>query len=100
VGKDIIIEKLLKLSISSSLLNSILTKALIAVTKIVGLSDTFLSRINEYKKYQGKVESIYNNLELAGESFKKDKLLQLIRHKYLTVQGKFLRGSKIYDPTW
>ncbi|CAC9475779.1 hypothetical protein BSPLISOX_131 [uncultured Gammaproteobacteria bacterium] len=51
-------------------------------------------RINEYKKYQGKVESIYNNLELAGESFKKDKLLQLIRHKYLTVQGKFLQESK------
>lgn len=51
-------------------------------------------RINEYKKYQGKVESIYKNLESAGESFKKLKLLQLIHQRYLTVKGEFLQESK------
>lgn len=50
-------------------------------------------RINEYTKYQGKVESIYQGLELAGESFKKHKLLQLIHNKYLTVKGEFLQES-------
>ncbi len=50
--------------------------------------------INEYKKYQGKVESIYQTLESAGESFKKDKLLQLINLKYLTIKGNLLQESE------
>ena len=50
-------------------------------------------RINEYKKYQGKVESIYKTLESAGESFKKYKLLHLINQRYLAVKGEFLQES-------
>jgi hypothetical protein len=55
------------------------------------------SRINEYKKYHGKVESIYKNLELIGESFRKDKLLRLIYYKYLTTKGEFLQESNKSD---
>ncbi|MDC9723387.1 MAG: hypothetical protein PSN34_11555 [Urechidicola sp.] len=51
-------------------------------------------RINEYKKYQGKVESVYKNLESTGEGFKKDKLLQLIQQRYLTTKGEFLQKSE------
>ena len=47
----------------------------------------WLPRITAYKKYQGKVESIYNRLEQDGEIFKKHKLLQLIRNVYLTTKG-------------
>lgn len=50
-------------------------------------------RINEYVKYQGKVESIYKVLESDGNGFKKDKLLQLIHYKYLTIKGKFSQKS-------
>ncbi|MBA5248556.1 MAG: hypothetical protein FE834_03330 [Gammaproteobacteria bacterium] len=49
--------------------------------------------INEYKKYQGKVASIYKELELVGEGFRKDKLLQLIQQRYLTTKGEFLQES-------
>jgi hypothetical protein len=51
-------------------------------------------RINEYKKYQAKVESVYRELELAGEGFKKHKLLQLIHGRYLTTKGECLQVSK------
>jgi hypothetical protein len=51
-------------------------------------------RINEYKKYYNKVESIYQDLEWVGESFRKDKLLQLIYNRYLAIKGEFLQTSE------
>lgn len=49
--------------------------------------------INSYKVYQGKIESIYNELESLGEGFRKEKLLFIIKNIYLIEKGKITKGS-------
>lgn len=48
--------------------------------------------IEEYKVYDGKIDSLYNELEKSG-SFKKDKLLRTIRTVYLRLKGKYTLNS-------
>ncbi len=45
--------------------------------------------ITEYKVYQSKIDSLYNQLEQSGESFKKHKLLSIIQHTYLEILGEY-----------
>lgn len=45
--------------------------------------------IEEYKIYYGKIDSLYNELERSG-SFKKEKLLRIIRNTYLKLKGKYV----------
>lgn len=49
--------------------------------------------IDEYKVYAGKIEALYNELEKSG-SFKKEKLLQIIRSSYLRLKGKYIIDSE------
>jgi hypothetical protein len=44
--------------------------------------------IEEYKVYYGKIDSLYDELEKSG-SFKKEKLLSIIRIIYLKIKGKY-----------
>ncbi len=46
--------------------------------------------IDSYKIYQAKIESIYSELEQSGESFKKRKLLQIIKNLYLKKKGVYM----------
>lgn len=48
--------------------------------------------IEEYKIYAGKIDSLYNELEKSG-SFKKEKLLRMIRNLYLKTKGKHIKGA-------
>lgn len=49
--------------------------------------------IEEYSKYYGKLNSLYDELEKQG-SFKKEKLLRNIRNLYLNIKGKFVNGQE------
>jgi len=49
--------------------------------------------IEEYKIYHGKLNSLYSELENQG-SFKKEKLLKIIRNIYLNVKGEIVRGRE------
>ncbi len=49
--------------------------------------------IDEYKEYQGKIDSVYNELECSGNSFKKGKLLRLISHAYLEIKGEWMEKN-------
>lgn len=51
------------------------------------------SLIEEYRIYQGKVNSLYDELEKQG-SFKKENLLRNIRRIYLKVKGRYVKDSK------
>ncbi len=51
--------------------------------------------IEEYSKYYGKINSLYNELENQG-SFKKEKLLRNINHLYFRLKGKILIGRNNY----
>ncbi len=46
-------------------------------------------RIKEYSNYYGKLNSLYNELENQGQSFKKEKLLAIIKDCYLKVKGNY-----------
>ncbi len=48
--------------------------------------------IEEYSKYYGKLNSLYGELEMQG-SFKKEKLLRIIRNLYLKIKGEFVNGQ-------
>lgn len=48
--------------------------------------------IEEYRKYYGKLNSLYSELEKQG-SFKKEKLLQIIKNLYLKIKGEFINGQ-------
>lgn len=45
--------------------------------------------IEEYKIYYTKISLIYSELERAG-SFKKEKLLRIIKNIYLKIKGKYV----------
>ena len=45
--------------------------------------------IEEYSKYYGKLNSLYSELEKQG-SFKKEKLLKIIRNLYLKIKGEIV----------
>jgi len=49
--------------------------------------------IEEYKVYYGKIDRLYDELEKSG-SFKKDKLLRIIRTYYLQIKGKYIDNSE------
>lgn len=49
--------------------------------------------IEEYKVYYGKIDTLYDELEKSG-SFKKDKLLRIIRTYYLEIKGKYIDNSE------
>lgn len=49
--------------------------------------------IEEYRVYDGKIDALYNELEKSG-SFKKDKLLRIIRTYYLEAKGNYVKDSK------
>ena len=49
--------------------------------------------IEEYKVYYGKIDTLYDELEKSG-SFKKNKLLRIIRTYYLEIKGKYIDDSK------
>lgn len=49
--------------------------------------------IDEYKVYYGKIDALYDELEKSG-SFKKEKLLTIIRTIYLKLKGKYADGSQ------
>lgn len=49
--------------------------------------------IEEYSKYYGKLNSLYDELEKQG-SFRKEKLLRNIRNLYLKIKGEFVKGQK------
>ncbi len=53
------------------------------------------SLIQEYKTSQGKLNELYDELELQG-SIKKEKLLQNINHIYISVKGKYILDSDNY----
>jgi len=48
--------------------------------------------IEEYSKYYGKLNSLYSELENQG-SFKKEKLLWIIKNLYLKIKGEFVNGQ-------
>ena len=48
--------------------------------------------IEEYSKYYGKLNSLYSELEAQG-SFKKEKLLRVIRNLYLKIKGQIVAGK-------
>ena len=48
--------------------------------------------IEEYSKYYGKLNSLYSELEKQG-SFKKEKLLKIIRNLYLKIKGEIVDGQ-------
>ena len=48
--------------------------------------------INEYKVYRGKINTLYDELELQG-SIRKEKLLSNIKRIYTTIKGKFVLDS-------
>lgn len=48
--------------------------------------------IEEYSKYFGKINSLYSELENQG-SFKKEKLLRVIRTLYLKIKGEYVNGK-------
>ena len=50
--------------------------------------------LNEYKVYQGKLNKIYEQIELQG-SFKKEQLLNNIKQFYLKAKGKYTDGTII-----
>jgi len=49
--------------------------------------------IEEYSKYYGKLNSLYSELERQG-SFKKEKLLKVIRNLYLRIKGEIVGGKE------
>ena len=49
--------------------------------------------IEEYSKYFGKINTLYSELEKQG-SFKKEKLLRVIRTLYLKIKGKYINGAE------
>ena len=49
--------------------------------------------IEEYSKYYGKLNSLYSELENRG-SFKKEKLLKIIRNLYLKIKGGIVNGRE------
>ena len=49
--------------------------------------------IEEYSKYYGKLNSLYDELEKQG-SFKKEKLLRIIRNLYLKIKGEIVNGKE------
>ncbi len=49
--------------------------------------------IEEYSKYYGKLNSLYSELEKQG-SFKKEKLLKVIRNLYLRIKGEIVNGKE------
>jgi len=49
--------------------------------------------IEEYSKYYGKLNSLYSELENRG-SFKKEKLLKIIRNLYLKIKGEIVNGRE------
>jgi len=49
--------------------------------------------IEEYNKYYGKLNSLYSELERQG-SFKKEKLLKVIRNLYLRIKGEIVGGEE------
>lgn len=49
--------------------------------------------IEEYSKYYGKLNSLYSELERQG-SFKKEKLLKVIRNLYLRIKGEIVGGEE------
>ena len=49
--------------------------------------------IHEYKVYHKKINSLYDELERQG-SIKKEKLLNIIKHIYVSVKGKYILDSK------
>ena len=49
--------------------------------------------VNEYKQYQGKINSVYSTLEASGNIFKKEKLLHLIHQIYLKIKGDHMEKN-------
>lgn len=49
--------------------------------------------IEEYKVYYTKISSVYSELERSG-SFKKEKLLRIIKNIYLKTKGKYVTSDK------
>jgi len=49
--------------------------------------------IEEYSKYYGRLNSLYSELERQG-SFKKEKLLKVIRNLYLRIKGEIVGGEE------
>jgi 5-methylcytosine-specific restriction endonuclease McrA len=49
--------------------------------------------IEEYSKYYGKLNTLYSELENRG-SFKKEKLLKIIRNLYLKIKGEIVNGRE------
>lgn len=50
------------------------------------------SLIDEYKVFYTKISSLYNELEMQG-SFKKEKLLRIIKQIYLKIKGCYIKDS-------
>lgn len=50
-------------------------------------------RIDSYKRYQGKIDLVYSELEKSGNGFRKDKLLRLIETIYTETKDKSSRAS-------
>ncbi len=48
--------------------------------------------IEEYKVYRGKINTLYDELELQG-SIRKEKLLSNIKRIYITIKGKYVLDS-------
>ncbi len=49
--------------------------------------------IQEYKVYRGKINTLYDELELQG-SIKKEKLLSNIKQIYLKIKGKYIEDAE------
>lgn len=56
-----------------------------------------LPLLEEYKVFNSKIDALYDELENQG-SFKKDKLLRIIKHTYTKAKGKYIGAEKDFMP--